>query len=95
MKPLVIHGTIGSFVQFMKDVPEEFILQVNLTCATDAIITLQSSYIREVLLLETSRGLHHTRTVCIHHTSVPGRLIIHRFLIGILKSSFLCTMEDN
>ena len=24
---------------------------------------------------------HHTRTVCIHHTSVPGRWIIHRYIL--------------
>ena len=25
---------------------------------------------------------HHTRTVCIHHTSVPGRWIIHRYILS-------------
>ena len=40
----------------MKDIPDEFILEVNLTSATDAIITLQSSYMREVFL-EASSGL--------------------------------------
>ena len=43
MKPLGIQGTIGSLVQFMKDIPHEFILEVNLTIATDVFITLQSS----------------------------------------------------
>ena len=31
MKPLVIQGTIGFLVQFMKDIPDEFILDMNLT----------------------------------------------------------------
>ena len=25
---------------------------------------------------------HHTRTVCIHHTLVPGRWIIHRYILS-------------
>ena len=56
MKPLGIPGTIGSLVQSMKDRPDEFILEVNLTSATDAIITLQSSYMTEVFL-EALSGL--------------------------------------
>ena len=56
MKPLGIQGPIGSLVQFMKDIPDEFILDMNLTSATDAIISLQSSYMREVLL-EALSGL--------------------------------------
>ena len=55
MNPLGIQGTIGSLVEFMKDIPDEFILDMNLTSATDAIITLQSSYMREVLLEDSSR----------------------------------------
>ena len=40
---------------------------------------------------------HHTRTVCIHHTMVPGWWIIYGyiFLVGISRSSLLSTMEDN
>ena len=38
MKPLWIQGTIGSLVQLMKDIPDEFIVDVNPTSATDAII---------------------------------------------------------
>ena len=88
MEPLGIHGAIGSFVQFMKDIPEECVLQVNLTCATDAIITLQSSYMREVLL-EASSGLQSdTVEGVIHDPKYCGNVDTHfnPVMIVILSS---------
>ena len=76
MKPLGIQGTIGSLVQFMKDIPDEFILDVNLTSATDAINTLQSSYMREVLL-ETSSGLQSDTVKGVIHDPQYSAIFIH------------------
>ena len=61
----------------MKDIPDEFILDVTLTSATDAIITLQSSYMREVLL-EASSGLQSdTLEGVIHDPKYSGNVDIH------------------
>ena len=62
---------------FIKDIPEEYILQPNLTCATDAIITLKSSYMREVLV-EASSGLQSdTVEGAIHNPQYSGNVDIH------------------
>ena len=87
MKPLGIQGTIGSLVQFMKDIPHEFILEVNLTIATDVFITLQSSYLREVLL-EALSGLHSdTVEGVIHDAQYSGNVDIH------FTSSYDCYLQ--
>ena len=41
---------------------------------------------------------HHTRTVCIHHTLVPGRWIIYGYIFPhwyFMIFFFSSTMEDN
>ena len=77
MKPLWVQGTIGSLVQFMKDIPDEFILDVNLTSASDAIITLQSSYMREVLLEPLSGLQSDTVEGVIDDPKYSGNVDIH------------------
>ena len=87
MKPLGIQGTIGSFVQFMKDIPDQFILDVNLTCATDAIITLQSSYMRQVLLEALSGVQSDTVEGVIHDPQYSGNVNIQ------FTSSYDCYLQ--
>ena len=68
-------------------IPDEFILEVNLTSATDAIITLQSSYVREVFL-EPSSGLQSdTLEGVIHDPQYSGNVDIH------FTSSYDCCLQ--
>ena len=55
-KPIGIRGSIGAFLEFYQDLPEDFIVHMELLSADANIITMQSPYMREVQL-EASSGL--------------------------------------
>ena len=94
-----IHGSIGSLLQFTKDLPEKtFIVKAELVKLDEAIITLQSNYMREILH-EANSGMQSdtvegviddpefTGTIDVHFTSAYD-FILERWVPVLISLIF-------